>query len=483
MASKDRLPHVLSGARRTAWSAILVGSASVLNACGGSGSSHNPIATHLSVTGPTGAVAGTAFNVTVTALDSTNGVVTSYAGTVHITSTDPQIVRPVDGPLTNGIGTFAVTLQTVAAETVTATDTVTSSITGTSGSIQVSSALAFTPTGHMSTTREVHTATLLNDGKVLVVGGMHWAATPGCVSRCSLVLSALTSADLFDPADGAFTPTGELSVPRVYHTATLLGNGKVLVVGGDDRGTARYASAELFNPATGTFSPTGNMSVARSGHTATLLANGRVLVTGSAAPGDTSAELFDPATGTFSPTGNMTVARFFHTATLLTDGRVLVAGGVGGGDSTAEIYDPTTGIFSPTGSMSVARSSHTATLLANGKVLVAGGGAAGNELFDPVTGTFAPTGDMITPRYLHTATRLGDGTVLVTGGIDGNAFLSSAELFDPANGSFTAMKNMGYARAEHRAALLATGEVLIVGGFNLSIERRTNSLSTAELFR
>ena len=105
-----------------------------LGACGGgSGASHKPVATHFSVTGPTDAVAGTAFNVTVTALDSNNAVVTRYAGSVHITSTDPRIVRPVDAPLTSGVGTFAVTLQSVATETVTATDTVTSSISGDAG--------------------------------------------------------------------------------------------------------------------------------------------------------------------------------------------------------------------------------------------------------------------------------------------------------------------------------------------------------------
>jgi len=74
---------------------------------------------------------------------------------------------------------------------------------------------SFTPTGSMSTTREDHTATLLNDGKVLVVGGMHWARE--CRIRCRLRLSALVSAELYDPTTGKFTQTGNMSVPRVFH--------------------------------------------------------------------------------------------------------------------------------------------------------------------------------------------------------------------------------------------------------------------------
>jgi predicted RNA methylase len=445
-------------------------------------------ATHFSVVAPNAATAGTALSITVTALDASNNTVTSYSGTVHFTSTDGQAALPADSTLTNGTGTFSVTLNTLGSLTITATDTVAASITGTSNSIQVSApGQGFTATGSMATTRESHTAPLLDDGNVLVVGGMHWAQNPGC-PICGLELSALASAELFDPAAGQFTSTGGMSVPRVFHTATLLGNGKVLVAGGDNRRGTTYATAELFDPATGLFTSTGSMVVARTSHTATLLANGKVLLAGGSGPsGATStAELFDPATEEFTPTGNMAQSRFFFTATLLTDGKVLLAGGDGGG-MTAEIYDPATGTFTATGSMSVARSSHTATLLTSGAVLVTGGASSNGvtataELFDPVTGTFARTGSMSSPRETHTATRLVDGQVLVTGGINGNAALSSAELFDAANGSFTLAGNMETERYEHSATMLTNGEVLITGGINFDNAAGLNSLASAELF-
>ncbi len=161
--------------------------------------------------------------------------------------------------------------------------------------------------------------------------------------------------------------TGPLGAGRQIHTATLLADGRVLVAGGFDFADQPLSSAAVYDPATGTFSPTGSMATARGLATATLLADGRVLVAGGGAatwvqPGLVlaSAELYDPKTGTFSPTGSMATAREGHTATLLRDGRVLIAGGIDAstGDHTvasAELYDPKTGTFSPTGPMKTAR--------------------------------------------------------------------------------------------------------------------------------
>ena len=95
-----------------------------------------------------------------------------------------------------------------------------------------------------------HTATLLNNGMVLVAGGYN-----------TQYHVALASAELYNPATGTFTPTGSLNTARYCHTATLLNNGMVLIAGGGLHGT--LASAELYNPATGTFTLTGSLNTAR----------------------------------------------------------------------------------------------------------------------------------------------------------------------------------------------------------------------------
>ena len=111
----------------------------------------------------------------------------------------------------------------------------------------------------------------------------------------------------------SMSPTGSLTTPRDLHTATLLNNGKVLVAGGVGPTTFPLV-AELFDPASGTFTATGSLGAVRHSATATLLKNGKVLVAGGkGAPGTptASAQLFDPVTGTFMPTGNMTTPRVF----------------------------------------------------------------------------------------------------------------------------------------------------------------------------
>src|SRR5207247_1157562 len=83
---------------------------------------------------------------------------------------------------------------------------------------------------------------------------------------------------------GTFTATGNMGMPRNGHTATLLQNGKVLICGGSSRyNSMALTSAELYHPKSGTFSATGSMTIPRLGHTATLLADGRVLIAGGQA--------------------------------------------------------------------------------------------------------------------------------------------------------------------------------------------------------
>jgi hypothetical protein len=177
-----------------------------------------------------------------------------------------------------------------------------------------------------------------------------------------------------------FGSTGSLNTARQSHTATLLTNGKVLVLGGYNSGGSPLASAELYDPASGTWTATGSLNTGRVYHTATLLSNGKVLVAGGIdATGHVSltAELYDPASGTWAATGSLNTAHYLDTATLLPNGKVLVAGGFYGNgpfaSAIAELYDPASGAWAATGSLHTARAEYTATLLPNGKVLVAGG--------------------------------------------------------------------------------------------------------------
>lgn len=571
----------------------------LLTGCGGGG--NNAVTTvptaHLQVVpNVMTAETGAPLTVTVSALDASNAVVTTYAGTVRITTSDASATLPADAMLPHGTSTFLVTFGTPGTHTITASDTAGNAIAATSGNVTVSlgvssgtgevgilpkslmlpaggvrqfgawgtgspvfvwsvaegasggsitadglytapatsgtyhviladasststdiaavtvtdAGIASTPTGSMGSARGAFTATLLangpaaSNGKVLVAGGNR------AVTYYVDPARGLDSAELFDPSTGTFAATASMTTPRYAHTATLLPNGKVLLVGGlgDGGGGGAgavlpspppLASAELYDPATGTFAATGSMHVARASHTATLISGGRVLIVGGTPDGgkDTgrypyfgsgvleSAEIYDIATGVFTTTGSMTTKRLGHTATLLADGTVLVAGGVtttdwlsgqGRWTATAELYDPTSGQFTVVGAMHIARELHAATLLSNGKVLITGGnwGEERAELYDPGTRTFSDTGSMLSARNAHTATQLPDGKILVGGGAlqvecveDFPAScdpVSSMEIFDPATGTFAPLGFMNTVRWAHAAALLDSGSVLLVGG-------------------
>jgi N-acetylneuraminic acid mutarotase len=323
-------------------------------------------------------------------------------------------------------------------------------------------------------------ATALNDGRVLVMGtGMRTALFgPGTATNGFLVA-------IYDPAAGRSQLLASPgTITSVGFTATLLRDGKVLVVGG---------GAELYDPATDRWSPAAPVLVKRFDHTATLLTDGRVLIsgglTGPQANGGyddvVSADIYDPASNRWSKASDLppTLGGRGATGSLLHDGRVLV---VAGYNATAALYEPKSNRWSIAPSLTgPAQVAHSAILLANGKVLILRGCAgrtsacdqfAAPQLFDPATESWSPAAPMINGREAFSATLLANGHVLVAGGDGPASVVTSGELYDPTANRWAATADMKLARAGHIATLLRNGSVLVIGGFFLG------NLRSAELY-
>ncbi|RLB65615.1 MAG: hypothetical protein DRI90_01520 [Deltaproteobacteria bacterium] len=312
-----------------------------------------------------------------------------------------------------------------------------------------------------------HTATLLPTGNVLVVGG---ADEP--------------YAEIYEPATQQFrTLPASDSLVRRYHTATRLPGGKVLLAGGQtgDEQSAALASALLFDPTDETIAPAANLSGPRGGHTATLLPDGRVLVVGGRSAGGTgdvleTAEVYDAKDNSWTLGPPLSGPRHWHDAALLPDGRVLIVGGTAHDKhdpsdwlATAEVFDPAAG---PSGSFVTVVPFQlfpgaAAEVMTDGKVLILSENS-NPEVFDPVTDTF----EMLPSfggRYAPRTALLPSGKIIIAGGEnlfgdDPELAQSSVDVFDPVSGSMEAAGQMSVRRAYHTETLLADGSVLLLGG-------------------
>jgi hypothetical protein len=300
----------------------------------------------------------------------------------------------------------------------------------------------FSGTGSLSQGRIDTTADLLPDGRVLVAGGIASG-------------TAFASTEIFSPGTGSFAAGPSMGEARAGQVTVPLADGRLLAVGGYAAGGSALASAEIYDPASGAdgaWSSTGSMAVRRLGHSAVLLADGRVLVIGGASGSEggfashSSCEIYDPVAGTFSGAASLPAGRAVAAAALLPDGSVLLVGGGAGSTSHhgALRYDPVADSWSSAGTTSSGGPGLTLTALPDGRLLAAGGASLPSQaesdaadLYDPAAGTFEALDPMVDGRNNHTATLLADGRVLlvagsrlVSAGIGGA--ISAAELFVPA---------------------------------------------------
>ncbi|MER6197679.1 kelch repeat-containing protein [Streptomyces sp. NPDC001586] len=327
----------------------------------------------------------------------------------------------------------------------------------------------------------------LKDGRALVAGG----AGP--------LLVSLDDSGVYGPGPGAWTVTGPLVQARRLHSLTALPDGRALAAGGVPGRQAfpqpTTGHAELFDPVSGTWQATTQMTEARNGHSATVLGDGRVLVAGGQRPRSrqdmltlATAEVFDPVHETWSATGPMTVARWDHLAVPLPGGRVLAVGGLvsttrhGGGPALGlcEVYDPGSGTWEPTGSLRAARGVHQAVPLPDGSVLAIGGepgraaddarlrpySLASTEIYDVTTGAWRPGPPLPWGRSYHRAVAAADG-VLVFGGTESACldvgFASTLRWADGAR-HWSPAAPLLTGRWAFGATVLGDGRVLAAGG-------------------
>lgn len=354
----------------------------------------------------------------------------------------------------------------------------------------------WTAAGNMANQRGHHTATVLPNGKVLVAGGSDGPNT-------------WASAELYNPATKTFAPTGSMRNARDLHTASLLPSGRVLTAGGFSPGVASTGStntSEIYYPDTAIWIPTSVMVSSRDSHSATVLPDGNVLVVGGYNRGvylDT-AEIFFSTVGIWRQIAAMPSRRANHTATLLPNGEVLIFGGVNengvlGSLISYNTVGPSAGTWtalaaptSPPLPAVLVTHSHSATLLPNGEVLYMfgnDGSGSANELAPVFSGIYNRSANAwrnsgvpntVAGSFNHSATLLPNGIALFTGGAQSPVGSNSSALrrvltYNVTASSVAFASNLISNRAYHTATLLPSGDVIAIGGYN-----GTNFLNSTE---
>lgn len=315
-----------------------------------------------------------------------------------------------------------------------------------------------------------HTATLLGDGTILVAGGNSQAIAPGA--------PALTAASLYQPTQNGWFSLPSMATDRAYHGAALLQNLTSVLVAGGYSGTTAILSFNL-GPQCGLQGPLGQTGP-------------------STGFGTKAAELFDENMFSWTPAASMNSARAEFTLVRLPNGQILAPAGDWSAQ-TAEIYDPPSNTWSYTASMNGGRVGAATTLLPDGRVFVAGGNFGYNiagilaincpadaEVYDPNANTWSGTGGLSWNPYHATASivDVADGSyrVLVAGGFNGNdgnlGIVATAVLWNPSTNNFSTAASMHSARAFHTATHLPNGQILVTGG----VDNTGTPLNSAEIY-
>lgn len=345
---------------------------------------------------------------------------------------------------------------------------------------QLLATIAWNATQPMSSARRLHTATLLNDGRVLVVGGENLGG------------AVLDTSELFDPGTGQWSPGPTFAVARANHAAVSLGDGRVAIIGGGNSssnglpaGTGVTDSVEIFDPTNDTVSAGPSLLHARGHHRAVMLEDGRVLVVGGVADGGTGVaetEVLPSDMSAWADVGTITTTRALFGLVKRTSGDVVIAGGVGAGLlNQAERFDPSNDTWTALPNMTQPRMFIGLAPLASGGVLAAGG-LAGNNLFVDTT-EYLPADNsawQAGPSFPNESAKkvvggtgvtllaLSSGDVLAVGGY-GLSFGNYGPgdfsgIYDEANAAWTKVGTLDTSRASATATQLEDGRVLLTGG-------------------
>lgn len=349
-----------------------------------------------------------------------------------------------------------------------------------------------TPAGLLGTARLHHTATLLADGRVLVLGG-----------RAGDGLTTLASCEVFDPKRGRWRPCAPMRTARSHHAATRLPDGRVLVTGGtthDSRdGQNRFIaldSVEVYEPAKDAWRAAAPMAEARNGHTATLLEDGSVLVVGGAREQRVhlaSVERYLPAEDTWRAEAPLHVGRWLHSAVRTSDGQVAVIGGRsnasqegrGPGVAIADVerFDPATGRWTELPPMSEPRQRTAVVAGEDGALIVIGGQTATSstnyaETWRPGLAEWELFQNHLSMSLSgHSGVRLPSGDLVVMGGEPPNAVdTARVQRWLAATKQWCLAGELRASRKHHSATLLDDGRVLVVGGTSSGLPERSAEL-------